>query len=55
MVLFISLRTRRGIDSVTISAHGHDDLGMAVANYMSAVEGGARQVSILDSTIPSLL
>eukprot|EP00904_Undaria_pinnatifida_P005742 jgi/Undpi1/2298/HiC_scaffold_13.g05682.m1 len=37
-------RTVRGIDGVTISVHGHDDLGMAVANFMSAIEGGARQV-----------
>lgn len=29
---------------VTISVHGHDDLGMAVANFMAAIEGGARQV-----------
>lgn len=48
------LGTRRGIDSVTISVHGHDDLGMAVANFMSAIEGGARQVSVLDCTIPSV-
>jgi len=34
----------KGIDDVTISVHGHDDLGMAVANFMAAVEGGARQV-----------
>jgi 2-isopropylmalate synthase len=34
----------RGIDTVTISVHGHDDLGMAVANFLSAVEGGARQL-----------
>lgn len=34
----------RGIEDVTISVHGHDDLGMAVANFMSAIEGGARQV-----------
>lgn len=34
----------RGIDDVTISVHGHDDLGMAVANFLSAVEGGARQL-----------
>ena len=38
---------------MTISAHGHDDLGMAVANYMSAIEGGARQVPVLESTISS--
>uniref|UniRef100_A0A6V1NWK8 2-isopropylmalate synthase n=1 Tax=Heterosigma akashiwo TaxID=2829 RepID=A0A6V1NWK8_HETAK len=34
----------RGIDQVTISVHGHDDLGMAVANFLAAIEGGARQV-----------
>lgn len=34
----------RGVEDVTISVHGHDDLGMAVANFMSAIEGGARQV-----------
>ena len=34
----------KGIDGVTISVHGHDDLGMAVANFMAAIEGGARQV-----------
>lgn len=37
-------RCERGIENVTISVHGHDDLGMAVANFMSAIEGGARQV-----------
>ena len=34
----------RGIDDVVISVHGHDDLGMAVANFLSAVEAGARQL-----------
>ena len=29
---------------VVLSAHCHDDLGMAVANSLAAVEGGARQV-----------
>jgi hypothetical protein len=33
-----------GIEGVTISVHGHDDLGMAVANFMAAIEGGARQI-----------
>ena len=33
-----------GIDDVTLSVHCHDDLGMAVANSLAAVEGGARQV-----------
>jgi 2-isopropylmalate synthase len=34
----------RGIDKVVLSAHCHDDLGMAVANSLAAVEGGARQI-----------
>jgi len=33
-----------GVENVTISVHGHDDLGMAVANFLSAVESGARQM-----------
>lgn len=35
-----------GIENVTISVHGHDDLGMAVANFLSAVENGARQMEV---------
>jgi 2-isopropylmalate synthase len=34
----------RGIAGVIISAHCHDDLGMAVANSLAAVAAGARQV-----------
>jgi 2-isopropylmalate synthase len=34
----------RGIDKVTLSAHCHNDLGMAVANSLSAIQAGARQV-----------
>jgi len=34
----------RGIEKATISAHCHDDLGLAVANSLSAVAAGARQV-----------
>src|SRR5678815_6073019 len=30
--------------NIVLSAHCHDDLGMAVANSLSAVENGARQV-----------
>jgi 2-isopropylmalate synthase len=30
--------------SVVLSAHCHDDLGMAVANSLAAIEGGARQI-----------
>jgi 2-isopropylmalate synthase len=33
-----------GIEQVTISAHCHDDLGLAVANSLAAVSAGARQV-----------
>ncbi|RCS41097.1 2-isopropylmalate synthase [Bremerella cremea] len=32
------------IDKAVISVHCHDDLGMAVANSLAAVEAGARQV-----------
>ncbi|MTI80812.1 MAG: 2-isopropylmalate synthase [Firmicutes bacterium] len=32
------------IDKATISIHCHDDLGLAVANSLAAVAGGARQV-----------
>jgi 2-isopropylmalate synthase len=35
-----------GIDSAIISVHCHDDLGMAVANSLSAVVNGARQVEV---------
>lgn len=34
------------MNQVIISVHGHDDLGMAVANFLSAVESGARQVEV---------
>ena len=33
-----------GIDTVTLSVHCHNDLGMAVANSLAAVAAGARQV-----------
>ncbi len=36
--------TVRGIENVTISAHCHDDLGLAVANSFAAIAAGARQV-----------
>jgi len=32
-----------GVERVTISAHCHDDLGLAVANSLGAVRAGARQ------------
>src|SRR5258707_527200 len=43
--LIATIRRRvRGIEKVTISAHCHNDLGLAVANSLSAVAAGARQV-----------
>jgi 2-isopropylmalate synthase len=43
--LISTIRRRvKGIENVTISAHCHNDLGMAVANTLAAVAAGARQV-----------
>ncbi|MEO6802400.1 MAG: 2-isopropylmalate synthase [Granulicella sp.] len=33
-----------GIENVILSTHGHNDLGMAVANTLAGITGGARQV-----------
>ena len=33
-----------GADKVVLSSHCHDDLGLAVANTLAAIEAGARQV-----------
>ena len=33
----------RGIDNVILSAHCHDDLGLATANALAAISAGARQ------------
>ncbi|MBM3702138.1 MAG: 2-isopropylmalate synthase [Actinobacteria bacterium] len=37
-------KNTRGIEDVIVSIHCHDDLGLAVANSLMAVEHGARQV-----------
>src|SRR6201997_5188138 len=43
--LITAIRQRvKGIEKVIISAHCHNDLGMAVANALAAVSAGARQV-----------
>jgi 2-isopropylmalate synthase len=43
--LFRYLRKNvRGIENVRLSVHCHDDLGMAVANSLTAVVAGARQI-----------
>ncbi len=34
----------KGVDKVTLSVHCHNDLGLAVANSIAAIENGARQV-----------
>jgi len=36
-----------GIEGVTLSFHGHDDLGLATANALSAIEAGAGQVEVV--------
>ncbi len=44
-LLFETVRARvPDSDSIVFSTHCHDDLGMAVANSLAGVEGGARQV-----------
>ncbi len=43
--LFRYLRKNvRGIDDITLSVHCHNDLGMAVANSLTAVVAGVRQI-----------
>jgi 2-isopropylmalate synthase len=43
--IFRMVRDRvTGIDDVILSTHCHDDLGMAVANSLAGIQGGARQV-----------
>lgn len=37
-------KNTRGIEKAVISVHCHNDLGLAVANSLSAVQAGARQV-----------
>ena len=34
------------LEGVTVSFHGHDDLGLATANTLSAMSAGARQVEV---------
>ena len=35
-----------GANGVTLSAHGHNDLGLGVANSLAAIRGGARQLEL---------
>jgi 2-isopropylmalate synthase len=42
---FVDVRTRVSApDGVVFSAHCHDDLGLATANSLAAIHGGARQI-----------
>ncbi len=40
-----------GADKVVFSSHNHNDLGLAVANALAAVQGGARQIECTVSGI----
>jgi 2-isopropylmalate synthase len=43
--MFAAVRTRvPGVDRVVLSAHCHNDLGLAVANTLAAIEQGVRQI-----------
>jgi 2-isopropylmalate synthase len=42
--MFRTVRARVGHPEVVLSAHCHDDLGLAVANSLSAIEAGVRQI-----------
>jgi len=45
--LFYYLRNHvKGIEDVVLSAHCHNDLGMATANTLAAIKAGARQVEV---------
>src|SRR5216683_3366318 len=35
-----------GANGITLSGHGHDDLGMGVANSLAAIRAGARQLEL---------
>ncbi|MEP1229291.1 MAG: 2-isopropylmalate synthase [Litorimonas sp.] len=42
--LFEFLSTVKGAGDITLSTHCHNDLGLAVANSLAALRGGARQI-----------
>jgi 2-isopropylmalate synthase len=45
--MFRAIRERvPAIDEITLSAHCHNDLGMATANTLAAIAAGARQVEV---------
>jgi 2-isopropylmalate synthase len=44
--IFRMLRQLPGAEKVIFSTHCHDDLGLATANTLAGIEGGARQVEV---------
>lgn len=45
--MFTTIRERvPGVEDITLSAHCHNDLGMATANTLAAISAGARQVEV---------
>src|SRR5258708_924974 len=44
--IFRILKQLPGTERVIFSTHCHDDLGLAVANTLAGIEGGARQVEV---------
>jgi 2-isopropylmalate synthase len=43
--MFADIKARvPGMDNVILSTHTHDDLGLAVANTLAGIRGGARQI-----------
>jgi 2-isopropylmalate synthase len=44
--IFRMLRALPGAEKVIFSTHCHDDLGLATANTLAGIEGGARQVEV---------
>ena len=43
--MFREIRSRvPAVANITLSAHCHDDLGMAVANSLASIDGGVRQI-----------
>ncbi|HET9014002.1 MAG TPA: 2-isopropylmalate synthase [Thermomicrobiaceae bacterium] len=45
LIQYVQERTY-GIEKAVLSVHCHDDLGMATANTLSAIEAGARQIEV---------
>jgi 2-isopropylmalate synthase len=44
--IFRMLKQLPGMEKIILSTHCHDDLGLAVANTLAGIEGGARQVEV---------